>query len=129
MAQPMPPIDDDNYVSSEDDDFLPDAPAAEAASESEESEDEAETSIPEAKAAAKPKPKPKKGQDEEAEEIGFENSGDEAIIGKGLKKARKRKRRGKDEEDDDEGGEGGFVKTRRMRAEMAYVFLSYPILF
>jgi hypothetical protein len=51
---------------------------------------------------------------EEAEDVGFENSGDEEIVERGLKRQRKKGRKG--QEDEDEGGEGGFVKTRRMAA-------------
>jgi len=51
------------------------------------------------------------GKGKEAEDLGFENSGDEATI----KKGSKRKRKG-EPGDDDSGGEGGFVKTRSMRA-------------
>jgi len=115
----MPPtledVEDEDYASSEDEDFVPEAaPAAASASASEDSQSEAE----DATVTKKAKPTKRKlvnGQDEEAEDVGFENSGDEAIIGKGLKKQRRKKRRG--EEEDDEGGEGGFVKTRRMAAQ------------
>jgi len=114
----MPPElipDDEDYASSEDSDFAPDAVPAQAAEDSTDEESE-----PEEQAVAETKKKPKlakrkRGQDEEAEDAGFENSGDEAIIEKGLKKQR-RKKKGKDEEDD-EGGEGGLVKTRSMRAQ------------
>lgn len=121
MAPPViDDVEDENYASSEDDDFVPDdAPAAVASASESESEAEAEGEE-EAPAAKKGKPaaaKRKRGKQpagEDAEDIGFENSGDEAIIGKGLKKQRRRRRRG--EEEEDEGGEGGFVKTRRMAA-------------
>ena len=108
--------EDENYASSEDEDFVPDdAPAAAASASESESEAEAEGDSVKA-GKGKPKAKRKRGKpvDEDAEDIGFENSGDEAIIGKGLKKQRRRQRKG--EEEDDEGGEGGFVKTRRMAA-------------
>lgn len=116
-------VDDENYASSEDEDFVPDeAPAAVAsASESEsEPEGEGEGETPAEAKKGKPAAKRKRGKQaaaggEDAEDIGFENSGDEAIIGKGLKKQRRRRRRG-EEEEEDEGGEGGFVKTRRMAA-------------
>ncbi|KFY30629.1 hypothetical protein V493_01787, partial [Pseudogymnoascus sp. VKM F-4281 (FW-2241)] len=127
MAPPpvIDDVEDDNYASSEDEDFVPDdAPAAVASASESESEAEAE----EEAAAAVAAPAAKKGKPaakrkrvkqaaggEDAEDIGFENSGDEAIIGKGLKKQRRRRRRG-EEEEEDEGGEGGFVKTRRMAA-------------
>ncbi|OBT75788.1 hypothetical protein VF21_05536 [Pseudogymnoascus sp. 05NY08] len=117
-------VEDENYASSEDEDFVPDeAPAAVASASESESEAEAEEGEGEAPAAAKkgkPAAKRKRGKQpvaggEDAEDIGFENSGDEAIIGKGLKKQRRRRRRG-EEEEEDEGGDGGFVKTRRMAA-------------
>ncbi|ELR04242.1 hypothetical protein GMDG_06650 [Pseudogymnoascus destructans 20631-21] len=112
-------VEDENYASSEDDDFVPDEAAAAVASASE-SESEAEgEGEGEAPAATKGKPaaKRKRGKPaagEDAEDIGFENSGDEAIIGKGLKK--QRRRREGEEEEEDGGGGGGFVKTRRMAA-------------
>ncbi|OBU00971.1 swr complex subunit [Pseudogymnoascus verrucosus] len=114
-------VEDENYASSEDEDFVPDeAPAAVAsASESEsEAEGEGEGEAPTEAKKGKPATKRKRAKQpagEDAEDIGFENSGDEAIIGKGLKKQRRRRRRG-EEEEEDEGGEGGFVKTRRMAA-------------
>lgn len=127
MATNKPPLvdyeDDSDYASAEDDDFMPDADgdaptAAASASEASDSEDESiETPDAQKKKPTKRK-RAKKDDGEEAEDLGFENSGDEAIIGKGLKKAKRRARRG--EEEEDEGGEGGFVKTRRMAA-MAYV--------
>lgn len=113
----MPPSihdsDEEGYVSSEDSDFAPDAVAAPA-------EDDSDSdSSPDEPEHAKPAKKRRKIDHEEAEDLGFENSGDEAIIGDGLKKERRRKKgkKGKGKEDDDEdGGEGGFVKTRSMRA-------------
>lgn len=112
MPPSLHPSDEEGYVSSEDSDFAPDAvPAdAEVDSDSDSSPDEPET--------AKPAKKRRKIDNEEAEDLGFENSGDEAIIGDGLKKERRRKKKGKgkDIEDDEDGGEGGFVKTRSMRA-------------
>ena len=110
----MPPEytpSDEDYASSEDSDFAPDAvPAHASEEESSDSASEAEDPVPRKK--TKPKSaKRKRGDGEEAEDAGFENSGDEAIIERGLKK---RKRKGKD--DEDEGGEGGLIKTRSMRA-------------
>lgn len=114
--------DDSDYASAEDDDFVPDAAAdaptaAASASEASDSDEDSPATAETNKTPTKRK-RAKKDQGDEAEDVGFENSGDEAIIGKGLKKAKRRKRKG--EEDEDEGGEGGFVKTRRMAA-MAYV--------
>lgn len=105
-------LDDEDYgSSSEDSDFSPDAVPAEG---SDESSDENSESA-EATTVKKEQPrstKRKRGQNEEAEDAGFENSGDEAIIEKGLKKQKKKNR----EADEDEGGEGGLIKTRSMRA-------------
>lgn len=104
--------DDENYASEEDSDFAPDrAPKGEdLASEASESEDEVETNT----TKKSKKSKKRKRGDDEAEDVGYDNSGDEAIIGKGLKKSRKAKKG--DIEKEDEGGEGGFVRTRAMMA-------------
>ncbi|KAB8297141.1 hypothetical protein EYC80_002523 [Monilinia laxa] len=114
----MPPElipSDDEYASSEDEDFAPDAaPAQEESSESE-AEDEDSTVV-----IDKPKKKTtkrKRGDDEEAEDAGFENSGDEAIIERGLKRRKKKGKKGGKDEEGDEGGEGGLIKTRSMRAQ------------
>jgi len=97
---------DDDYDEEEDTDFNPDANAAEDAAESSESdeEDTAETTGP--------KRKRTKPTTTTAEDIDFDNSGDEATIQRGKK--RKRKDGGKTV-DDDEGGEGGLIKTRAQR--------------
>lgn len=122
----MPPElipDDEEYASEEDSDFAPDAVPTKP--EDEESSDEEEQVVPEVK--AKPASKRKRGDGEEAEDAGFENSGDEAVIERGLKR-QKRKKKGKEREDvlllEDEGGEGGLVKTRSMRAAEYYTTLS-----
>lgn len=114
----MPPElipDDGDYASEEDSDFAPDgALAAEAEDSSDEEPDDAEqdtTTKP-----TRPK-KRKRGDDEEAEDAGIENSGDEAIIGDGLKRDKKRRKEKKGLQEEDEGGEGGLVKTRSMRAQ------------
>ncbi|KAI9050199.1 hypothetical protein LZ554_006340 [Drepanopeziza brunnea f. sp. 'monogermtubi'] len=113
----MPPEiipSDEEYASDEDSDFAPDAAPAAGPEESSDEESEAEES-----AAITNQPGPKKrkrGQDEEAEDLGIENSGDEAIIEKGAKMRRKKKGKSK-EEVEDEGGEGGLIKTRSMRAQ------------
>lgn len=106
-------IDDSDYASEEDSDFAPEVAAPIASDESSASESEAESGD------EKPFKKHKKrkratGHNEEAEDVGFENSGDEEIVERGLKRQRKKGRKG--HEDGDEGGEGGFVKTRRMAA-------------
>lgn len=110
----MPPdtiLDDQEYGSSDDSDFTPDVAPAQASDESSDEESEpAEASVKKAKPRST---KRKRGQDDEAEDAGFENSGDEAIIEKGLKNQKKNKNK---ELDDDEGGERGLIKTRSMRA-------------
>jgi hypothetical protein len=118
MPLPLEDVEmEDDYASSEDEDFVPDVPAAGgSASASEDSESDAEPSD-----ATKPKARSKKRKvpaDARAEDLGYDNSGDEAIIGKGLKKAKRAKRKGVPADEDDEGGEGGFVKTRRQAAQM-----------
>ena len=117
----MPPElipDDEDYASEEDSDFAPDAPAVVASDASSDEESEAEDAV---KAKPKASTKRRRGQDEEAEDAGFENSGDEAIIERGLKRQKKKGKKGKDkvdgEEDGDSGGEGGLIKTRSMRAQ------------
>lgn len=120
----MPPdsntLDDDDYGSSEDSDFAPDAVPAEGSDES--SDEESEPADETVKKGKPRSTKRKRGQDDEAEDAGFENSGDEAIIEKGLKKQKKKKKNR--EADEDEGGEGGLIKTRSMRA-LEYAFSPY----
>lgn len=104
------PPNDDAYVSSEDEDFDPTTGDAErngeSSSESEADEESSNVKLFKAK-------KSKRGKkDGEAQDLGFENSGDEATLQKGKKRKRKDGANG----DEDSGGEGGFVKTRRMRA-------------
>ena len=108
MSAHSPHEEEDDYVSSEDDDFDPTA-ADQDGNVSSDSGDDDEQPL-EAVKGRKPatkKAKPKKT--EEAEDAGFENSGDEGIIRKATKKRRKNP-------EEDSGGEGGFVKTRSMRA-------------
>jgi hypothetical protein len=130
----MPPElipSDDEYASEEDSDFAPDA--VPAANEDDSSDDEAdidELAI-DTKAQPKTNKKRKRGDnEEEAEDVGYENSGDEEIIGEGVrerKKAKKGKGKKSREELEDEGGEGGLIKTRSMRAQ-EYVFYSLPFI-
>lgn len=101
-------MEDENYASSEDSDFAPEnvADQASAADSDEEDPDkdrETTTTTTTARKAA---------HNDEAEDAGFENSGDEAIIGKG----KKRRRRDEGDGEDADGGVGGFVKTRNQRA-------------
>ncbi|RDW78436.1 SWR1-complex protein 5 [Coleophoma crateriformis] len=112
----MPPElipDDDEYASSEDSDFAPEAALAEASQDSG-SESEADDTTTANKTTVKTKRR--HSPDKEADDAGFENSGDEAIIERGLKKQKKKGKKGK-EDLEDEGGEGGLVKTRSMRAQ------------
>ncbi|TVY55788.1 SWR1-complex protein 5 [Lachnellula cervina] len=117
----MPPEiipDDSDYASSEDSDFAPDAAPVDDAGGADSSDNEQDA----VEEATKKPAKRKRGQanEEEAEDAGFENSGDEAIIERGLKRRRKKGKGKKSDEveveADDEGGEGGLVKTRSMRA-------------
>ncbi|KAI9646173.1 swr complex subunit [Ciborinia camelliae] len=113
MPPELIPLDEE-YASSEDEDFAPDAVPAPGESSESEAEDEDSTAI--VNKSKKKTTKRKRDGNEEAEDAGFENSGDEAIIEKGLKRRKKKGRKGgRDEED--EGGEGGLVKTRSMRAQ------------
>lgn len=121
----MPPaiIDDEFYDENEDSDFAPDTVPTyneEAVSDSSDSEPD----IPPTTTQPK-KRKRVENKLEEAEELGIENSGDEAIINTGVKEKRKAKKgKGKDgAAAEDSGGEGGVVKTRSMRAH-EYVIIS-----
>jgi hypothetical protein len=102
------PIRDEDYLSEEDSDFAPDDAPAEESSVS----DDDEPADAESPAQGKRK---RQGAEDGAEDAGFENSGDEAIIEKGKRRQKKAKRKD-GEADEDEGGEGGLIKTRRMRA-------------
>ncbi|OBR14182.1 bucentaur or craniofacial development [Colletotrichum higginsianum IMI 349063] len=118
---PDPIIDEEEYESSQDSDFAPDdGVAAEGDSEASESEadgDDAATKTTTTAAATTTKRK-RDTNDNEAEDAGFENSGDEALIKKATKKQKRRKAKDADgvPDEEDEGGEGGLVKTRSMRA-------------
>ncbi|ROT35676.1 BCNT-domain-containing protein [Sodiomyces alkalinus F11] len=126
----MPPdaqiVDDEEaeeYESSQDSDFNPEAndatnrPSDQASSDSDSdsSDDQASSSRNKRKRPSKVGP---------TEDAGFENSGDEAIISKAKRKKRKKNKSSTQDdnglqvgEDDDEGGEGGLIKTRSMRAQ------------
>ncbi|KAL2164651.1 hypothetical protein VTH06DRAFT_3868 [Thermothelomyces fergusii] len=108
-TDPIP--DDEDYVSEEDSDFAPDdAPVEEFSGSDDDDEDPAGVEQP------IPGKRKREGGDDAAEDAGFENSGDEAIIEKGKRRLKKSKKQDDEEDDDDEGGEGGLIKTRRMRA-------------
>ncbi|KAK0389355.1 hypothetical protein NLU13_2930 [Sarocladium strictum] len=123
-ADRMSVDDDDQYASSEDSDFAPDAANA-AASDASDTDGEPDQSAPTSKKQGASKSKAA-GVEEDA---GYDNSGDEAIIERG----RKRRKRAQDKgvEDDDEGGEGGLIKTRRQRAaeqeERKHTVVSGPV--
>ncbi|CAK7273792.1 swr complex subunit [Sporothrix epigloea] len=110
MAEPDTVMDDDHYASSEDSDFAPeDAPNAASVADSDSEDDAvAKTVAPNSQQTGRAAAA---GKDEEAEDAGFENSGDEAVIGKGKKRQRKH-----GDSDGEDGGRGGFVKTRHQRA-------------
>lgn len=106
------PLLDEDYASEEDSDFAIDETPAGDASEASDSEDDSET-------AAQTAAKRKRAGKPEADDDGYDNSGDEAIITKGKKRQKKKKDKSKDGtavQEDDEGGEGGLIKTRSMRA-------------
>lgn len=122
---PAPLTDDEEpYASSEDSDFAPETGAAADESEQSASEDEGpEDSSKRQKQqqhaantnASKRSSATTSGNGIAAvADVGYDNSGDEAIIKKGVKKRKKGK--GNDRLEDDEGGEGGLIKTRRQRA-------------
>lgn len=107
MANPIIK-EDDEYVSSEDSDFAPDTAPAQDSDQSD--------SEPEDGDNRPAKRRRTTDVEQNADDAGYENSGDEAIIKKGeARKQRRRDRRGEDAED--EGGEGGLIKTRRQRAQ------------
>ncbi|KAH0356644.1 BCNT-domain-containing protein, partial [Aureobasidium melanogenum] len=98
-ADTIPTDQDDEYKSSEDEDFNPDEVDAQQDEDLSSDEDDA----PQPKKASK---KRKKAQ-QDAEEL---DSGDEATITE-LKKAKKSKA----DDDEDSAGEGGLIKTRAQR--------------
>ncbi|ETS80741.1 hypothetical protein PFICI_08270 [Pestalotiopsis fici W106-1] len=113
---------DEDYASEDDSDFALDDAAARDASDASDSDndndDDGEA------APAQTNAKRKRAAGDGAEDEGYDNSGDEAIISKGKKRQRK-KDKSKDgaaaaptaaADEDDEGGEGGLIKTRSMRA-------------
>ena len=110
-----PLVDEEEYVSEEDSDFAPDAaPAGDAASGASDSESEDEDNHGN---SVKPGAKRKRPTNKSAgadNDDGFDNSGDEAVIGKSKKRQKKAGR--KDGAARDEDGEDGLVKTRSMRA-------------
>lgn len=112
-------MEDEQYASSEDSDFAPDAAPAQEG-ESDQSDSEAEADDRPSKRRRTAAETNGSGNAGGGEDLGYDNSGDEAIIKKGEKKSKKRKdksgQRTDKDDDDDEGGEGGLIKTRRQRA-------------
>ncbi|KAG5796084.1 hypothetical protein H9Q69_004879 [Fusarium xylarioides] len=101
----MPPDslldEDESYVSSEDSDFaLDDSP--DQTSDHSDLEDSSD------------KTANKRSRPQDEADAGYDNSGDEAIIKKGVK--RRKKTQAKGVRDHNEGEEGGLIKTRRQRA-------------
>ncbi|KAK0623016.1 bucentaur or craniofacial development-domain-containing protein [Immersiella caudata] len=98
---------DKDYASEEDSDFAPeDAPANESSpSDDEEEADDGKAGTAKRKRSV---------AEAEAEDAGFENSGDEAIIDKGKKRTKKSK--SKEVAADEDGDDGPLIKTRSMRA-------------
>ena len=112
---PPPLLDDEeSYQSSEDSDFAPDANPSGLDEDSSTSDDDDDNDNDKPQRSNKPVTAATnvkgatKGKDDG---VGYDNSGDEAIIKKGSRKRRKGQ-----VHDDDEGGEGGLIKTRRQRA-------------
>lgn len=113
---PDPLLDpEEDYASSEDSDFAPEEAAEERESTPSEDEAEAADATPDQTTATTTKRKRQAGDEHEAEDAGFENSGDEAVIGRGKKRLKRAARH--QHGDDDEGGEGGLIKTRSQRAQ------------
>ncbi|KAK3950770.1 bucentaur or craniofacial development-domain-containing protein [Pseudoneurospora amorphoporcata] len=101
----------EDYASEEDSDFAPEA--AEAAEESSVSDDDNDEEVGDDAEKLKPENR-KRTTVDEAEDAGYDNSGDEAIIKKGEKRQKKAKT--KDVAGEEETGEGGLIKTRSQRA-------------
>ncbi|KAL2752484.1 hypothetical protein ACRALDRAFT_2072938, partial [Sodiomyces alcalophilus JCM 7366] len=112
---------DEEYESSQDSDFNPEANNA----TNPVSDNDSDSDSSDGQDSASPNKRKRPSEVDQIEDAGFENSGDEAVIRKAIKKKkRKHKSRTRDENgaqlgeaDDDEGGEGGLVKTRSMRAQ------------
>ena len=97
-------VTEEDYNSASDEDFNPDNAALTAAADDNE---ESSSSGDENDIAIQPRSGKRKVT---ADDVDFDNSGDEATI----KKAR-RKKQSNAQEDEDEGGEGGLIKTRAQR--------------
>jgi hypothetical protein len=112
MPPPDPNVDlEEDYASEEDSDFAPeDAPANESSPSDD--EEDADENREKADLGKRKRTAP----DAEAEEAGFENSGDEVIIGKGRKRQKKSKAKEATAGDNEDAEDGPLVKTRSMRA-------------
>lgn len=117
--------EEEEYESSQDSDFNPETDnAANRASGQNSSDSDSDSDSSDDRDSTARNKRKRPSEVDQTEDAGFENSGDEAIISKAqTKKKKKHKSSTQDDdgvqlgEDDDEGGEGGFVKTRRMRAQ------------
>lgn len=119
--------EEEEYESSQDSDFNPETDnAANRASgqNSTDSDSDSDSDSSDDRDSTARNKRKRPSEVDQTEDAGFENSGDEAIISKAqTKKKKKHKSSTQDDdgvqlgEDDDEDGEGGFVKTRRMRAQ------------
>ena len=120
---------EEEYRSSEDEDFNPDAVATTTTAEdAESSESDSEVGRAPQHEADKKRKASRLGEenDDDGADLDFANSGDEATIRTAKRRRRKNKGQRKTGEDDDEdgdgngydeiGGEGGLVKTRAQRA-------------
>lgn len=113
------PLIDEEYASEEDSDFRSDGGVAGDVSENSDSEDDGEQPTAAAAAAATTSKRKRDLCADDADDTGYDNSGDEAIISKGKKRQKKAKVKDGatgDGDDEDDGGEGGLIKTRSMRA-------------
>lgn len=119
----------DDYHSSEDEDFNPDAVCAVGESGAEDEENEQEL-FQVQKDGANPKAKLKKRKraqlgphdqedQDDGDDLDFSNSGDEATIKKGKRRKGNASANGTSlpAAEDDGGGEGGLIKTRAQRAK------------
>ena len=112
LATTMTPAlidEDEQYKSSEDSDFAPDAAPGNDSGASDSEGDDAKGQPPSKKQRTST---PTKDGD-----AGYDNSGDEAIIEKGKRRRKRAKAKSAAADEEYEGGEGGLVKTRRQRAQ------------
>ena len=114
---PVNPVDEDPYNSSSDEDFAPSGPGLAADSGRSSPSSSSPSDEDREHSTARPLKRRKiRHPSAEAEALGYDNSGDEAIIKHDKTRKRKKHRReAEEDEDDDEGGEGGLIKTRAQR--------------